>query len=56
MKSNDFLNESEFIRHLDIVSSIASECFYLTDEQMNQFYYVQNNDLLLCGNSSDDAL
>ena len=47
---------SEFFQHFDVLSSIATACFYVVDIQHQQFCYIQPDDLFLCGYSVEDAL
>jgi len=48
--------DSVFIRYIDMISSIITECIYVIDVAANRFCYVSSNDLFLCGYSVEDAL
>jgi len=45
-----------FIRYIDMLSSIVTECIYVIDVATNRFCYVPSNDLFLCGYSVEEAL
>ena len=49
-------HDAALFQHLDMLASIATECFYVVDIKYQQFCYIQPNELFLCGYSAEDAL
>jgi len=54
MESNTIL-DSTFFQHLDLLSSIATESFYVIDVTANRFCYISQNNHFLCGHFVEKA-